>query len=227
MLNRKHLPRPPVTRLHLIRHQQHAILIADLPELSQVSRRRRHVPALAEHRFDENSRRITRRRLPLQQQLELRHGIHAAVFITVLSARPLGNRAMLAVRKRHRKHTWHQRRVTLSVDGLGARHGHGSEGAAVVGSLHDDDVLLLGGMAGEFDGCFDGLGARVPEEERVEGFVGHQRNHGVDEVELGLLKGDIDLAMDQFPGLGLRGFCDCWMAIFFSYFSEKEKESID
>ena len=120
---------------------------------------------------------------------------------------------MRAVRKWNGEDARHQRGVPVAVDGLGAGHGHGAEGAAVVGSLHDDDVLFPGGMPGQLDGGFDGLGSRVPEEEGVERGVRHQWEQGFDELEVRFLEGDVDLAMDQLADLGLSGFGDGGMAV--------------
>jgi len=83
----------------------------------------------------------------------------------------------------------------------------------VVRALHDDDVLFLGGVASELHGGLDSFRARVPEEEGVQAFVGHDGDQAVDELEVWLLKGNVDLAMDEFAHLVLRGLCDFWVAV--------------
>jgi hypothetical protein len=63
----------------------------------------------------------------------------------------------------------------------------------VVGALHDNDVLLLGGRTRELDGRLDRLGARVPEEERVERRVWQDGEQVLDELDLRRRESNVDL----------------------------------
>lgn len=53
-LTSKVLPGPPEARLHFIHDQQHPMLITNLTQSLQISRRRNDVASLAEDRFDED-----------------------------------------------------------------------------------------------------------------------------------------------------------------------------
>ena len=75
----------------------------------------------------------------------------------------------------------------------------------MVGSLHGDDVLLLGGETGDLDGGLDGLGPRVPKEEAVEGRVGHDGQEALDELQVGRRECDGALEVDESLGLTLDG----------------------
>jgi hypothetical protein len=55
-----------------------------------------------------------------------------------------------------------------------------------------DDVLLLGGMAGQLDGGLDGLGTAVGEEEGVES-LGHDGLELLHELEHGLVVHNVEL----------------------------------
>lgn len=213
MLYREHLARAAESALDFVDDEEDVVLVADLADFSEVAWRRRDVSSFAEDGLDEDSCCVARGCFSFKKKLELENGIHAAVLERVFPVRVSGDGALFAVGEGDGEDAWHERSVVLAVDGLGAGHGHGAECAAVVGALHDDDILLLGCVAGELDGCFDGFGARVPEEERVEGFVWHEWEEGVDEVEIGLLEGDVDLAVDEFADLGLCGFCHAGMTV--------------
>jgi hypothetical protein len=107
-------------------------------------------------------------------------------------------------------HNWSE---ALSVDSLGLGQGHGSEGAPVVGALHDDHVLLLGRVTSELDGSLDSLGTTVPKEERIQRLVGHDGQELLDQVEVGLVEADVDLAMDESADLLLRGSGNLGVAV--------------
>ena len=83
----------------------------------------------------------------------------------------------------------------------------------MVGALHDNDVLLLGGVASELHRGFDSFGAGVPEEEGVQAWVWHDGHEAFDELEVGLLEGDVYLAVHEFAHLVLCGFGYCWVAV--------------
>lgn len=63
----------------------------------------------------------------------------------------------------------------------------------MIRSLNNDDVLLARGLTCEFDGRFDGFGARVPEEEGVETWVRHHRQQLVDQPEIRFTEADVYL----------------------------------
>lgn len=53
--------------------------------------------------------------------------------------------------------TNHDGEEPRGIDGLAPRHAHGTVRAAMVASLHADDVLLPACGARHFDGCLDGF----------------------------------------------------------------------
>lgn len=85
----------------------------------------------------------------------------------------------------------------------------------MVPTLHRNDVWPACDYAGHFDSAFDGLRAGVPEEERVEGFVGHDGDELFDELEIGLVECDTalrgpwstdkNIAFDEYDGIGVEG----------------------
>ena len=72
----------------------------------------------------------------------------------------------------------------LRVPCLALRDSDRSHGATVVRALNRDDVLLAGDQARHLNGTLNGLGARRPEEERVEGGVGHHGDELLDELQV-------------------------------------------
>lgn len=63
----------------------------------------------------------------------------------------------------------------LAINGLAFRDRHSTERTAVVSALHSDNILLSRGHSRRLYGSFNGLGTRVPEEERVERGIRHNR----------------------------------------------------
>lgn len=76
----------------------------------------------------------------------------------------------------------------------------------MVSALEADDGLSAGSLTRELDCRLDGLGARVPEEEAVEGRVGHDGEETLDELEVGSGEHDGALHVDEVRDLlGRRG----------------------
>ena len=103
---------------------------------------------------------------------------------------------------------YHDRVEARSVDRLAFRDGHRAHRAAMVRTLHADDILAAGECPRHFDARFDGLGARVPEEERVQRRVRHHGQQPFDELEVRLVKRDaalkdtVDLAVARWRADG-------------------------
>ena len=72
----------------------------------------------------------------------------------------------------------------------------------MVCTLHDDDVVSLGISPRNFDGGFDSLRPRVPEEERLERRVRHHRQQLLHKLDVWLRQGDC--ALDVNNRLSLR-----------------------
>jgi len=83
----------------------------------------------------------------------------------------------------------------------------------VVGALHDNDVLLLGGVASKLHGSLDSFRAGVPEKESIQAFVRHNRNQLLHKLEVRLLESNVDLAVDKLAHLVLCGLGDGWVAM--------------
>ena len=81
----------------------------------------------------------------------------------------------------------------LTVDPLALCHRHSAERPTVVRALHVNDVLVTNDHPGHLDRRLDGLGTRVPEKERVERAVGHQRQETLDERKVGHREADAAL----------------------------------
>ena len=58
VLHGKKLARAAKARLHLVGHQQDAVLVADLAQAGQEGWRRHHVATLAQHRLDDDGGRL-------------------------------------------------------------------------------------------------------------------------------------------------------------------------
>jgi len=69
VLKRKPFARAPKARLHLVGHQQNAIVVADFAQPLHEAHRRHHVAALAQHGLNHHRRRLIRCGLALQQLL--------------------------------------------------------------------------------------------------------------------------------------------------------------
>ena len=69
-----------------------------------------------------------------------------------------------------------------TVDRLALRDGHGAHRAAVVCALHVDDVGPACDAPSHLEGGLDGLPARRPEEEGVEGGMRHHGQQPLDEL---------------------------------------------
>ena len=78
----------------------------------------------------------------------------------------------------------------------------------MVRALHDNDVLLLGGVTSELHGSLDSFRARVPEEESIQAFMRHDGNELLNELEVRLLESDVDLAVDKLAHLVLCSLGD-------------------
>ena len=72
----------------------------------------------------------------------------------------------------------------------------------MVRSLHDNDIVPLCVGTGNLDGSLDGLGTRVPEEERFKRRVRHHRQQLLDELDVGLGEGNGALNVDDRLSLG-------------------------
>ena len=81
----------------------------------------------------------------------------------------------------------------LGISSLALRDTNRAHSPTVIRSLHRDDVLLAGDQARHLNGTLDGLGARRPEEERVEGGVGHHGDELLDELQVWLVVRDAAL----------------------------------
>ena len=83
----------------------------------------------------------------------------------------------------------------------------------MVRRAHDDDVVSLGLGPGDLDRSLDGLGPRVPEEERVEGRVRHHGQQRLDELDVRLRQGDGALDVDDRLRLGNDSGRDVWVGV--------------
>lgn len=83
----------------------------------------------------------------------------------------------------------------------------------MVRALHGNDILLFGSMSCKLDCRFHGFGARIPEEERIQRLVWHHRKELLHQVDVRLLKCDVDLAMHELANLCLCRLGDGRVAV--------------
>ena len=89
----------------------------------------------------------------------------------------------------------------LGVDSLRSGDGSGTVGPSVIGALEADDVLPSRRLSRNLNSRLDGLGTRVPEEERVEGFVRHDGEKTLNQLEIRRVEGDGALEVDEVVAL--------------------------
>ena len=174
---------PPERADHLVRYQQHAVLVADLPHPLEVPGRRREAAAGVLHRLEED-RRDRLGVLAQDRPLDLIGRPEAELLF-----RPLGREVGRAVdvRVRHPDAAGRQRlEVVLDRGQAGDRER--AHRRAVVGVLAAEH-LVPGRLAdalevrlGQLPGRLDGLGARGGEEHLVQ----------VARGELGQPRGELD-----------------------------------
>lgn len=147
---------PPVTHaLHLVRHQQDAVLVAQLAQAGHKTRGRHDIAALAQDRLQHDRRGLAGRRRLLEQLLDGLQRRAAAA-----AARWPGV-ALHAVRVGRLVEAGGQRAVVHAVHALGRGHGQGGERPAVEAALKVDDVLPAGLVPRQLHGGLHRLGARA------------------------------------------------------------------
>lgn len=103
-----------------------------------------------------------------------------------------------------REMTHHQRACRLGVDGFRPGQRSRTIRSTMISPLERDNVLSPRGLSRNFDGRLDGLAPRVPEEEAVEGRMGHGGEETFDELEVRCVKSDRALKVDKVVHLRCR-----------------------
>ena len=151
----EHLPGAADAALHLVEHQEDAVLVAPLAEALEPGDRRGHVAALAEHRLHDHGGDGVVRRLQREQLVErAERGL----------GRLLGPAVAQRVRVRRDRHAAEQGLVAGAVLALGRRERRGAERAAVEAAAEGDDAGPSRHVASQLDRAVDRLGAGVAEE---------------------------------------------------------------
>ena len=171
VLDGPHPPGAPHAGLHLVGHQENPVTVTQGAQPRQPRGGRHDVPALALHRLDENRRDLRRRHLIAEQDI-FQVGKR---LLWIVRPRP-GDRVHLAERVRGMQHPGHERPEALVVLGLGRGQRHRPVGPAVERPEEADHVRPPGGVPGELERPFDGLGPGVGEEHPDR--AGHGRRRG-------------------------------------------------
>ena len=188
VLNRPPLAGASHARLHLVRHQQNAVPVADAPQLLHEHRRRNHVSALALDWLHKDCRHFLRRQDGLEQLLfdvaRTAQGERLALLRTA-------HTTAIHVRIAHVRHTRNQRTKAPLLLRLRGRQRYRSHRASVKRAQERDHVLPLGVVARQLERAFHGLGARVAVVNLVRPLHGRdlrqplrQRHHAL-VVEIG------------------------------------------
>ncbi len=136
----------------------------------RVAIRRRDVAALAEHGLDEDRRDVLWWHFVFEHRLELRDAVLRAGGHVVGGLDRTRDRVGIGRDVDLGEH----RAIAEAVRRLRGGHGERTGGASVEAAAEGDDRLALRVLARELDRRFDGLRARVPEEDGVES----ARRHG-------------------------------------------------
>lgn len=93
---------------------------------------------------------------------------------------------------------YHQWVHAGGVDRLALRDSHRAESPSVVRALHANDILPFCEPARHLDCGLNSLGARVPEEERVQRGIGHHREQALDKPQVRLVERNAALFRNIF-----------------------------
>ena len=140
-------PVRPTPRLHLVRHQQDAVAVAELAEGRQIAGGRNDVAAFALDRLDEDRRHILGIEMPGEELLL--DDVDAPAVAGGLVGAEL---AAVAVGEGDVVHIRQQRPEAGVLAGLARGQRHRAGGAAVERAPEGDDRGAPGGVAGELDG---------------------------------------------------------------------------
>ena len=205
VLERPHLARPAVARLHLVGDQQDPVLVAQRAQRAHERDRRRVVAALALDRLDEDRGDLRGgddrgQQRPQDREARRRGGRLVAVELGV------GGRVRREVDARQ------ERLVAGPVVEAGRRHARRTERPAVERAAERDDPGPARDPAGELERAVDRLRARVEEQDRVER-VGERAGEHPGQLDGRLREADrvdgtrqpVDLGVDGGgdPGMGV------------------------
>ena len=197
MLDGEERAGPTEPGLDLVGDQDHAVLVAQLPQPLQERGRGGDEAALAQDRLDDDGGHVRRVDLGHHGPVQLADGVgHPLV---------LGERAGAAVEVGERQ--------PVDLRGEGgealleqpelAGHGQGQVRPAVVRPLEHDHALAARGVAGDADRGLDRLGPRVAEQGALVEVPGGDRVEPFGDVEVGLRGGHDVADVDEVRGLVL------------------------
>lgn len=156
MLHGEHAACAAHAGLNLVGHEQHAVLVAQLPQGRQETRRRNVVAAFALDGFDKNGGHFVRRRDPLQDRVfDLADADAFRGDSALRTAAGKGN--VMDVRD--------QGREAAAMNDLRAAERHGPVGASVERSQKGDDVAAAGVPAGQLQSRFQRFRPAIGEED--------------------------------------------------------------
>lgn len=175
----KHLAGAGETSLHLVGHEEDAVLIAEGAKATKKVGRGDIEATFALHGLEDDGGDLVGRDVTLKQGGNGVEGI-------------IGRDAVIFDRKRNMVDLARQGPEAGFVGDDFASHGHGHHGAAMEGAGEGDDAGSTGGGAGNLNGVFNGFGAGAEQNC----FVGPvSRGEGVEalgELNVGLVGGDLE-----------------------------------
>ncbi len=201
MLDGEVLPRPPEPALHLVRDEEDAVGVADLPQPGEVARRRDHEAALAQHRLGQDGGHLVGAYVVLEGLLDQVGALQPALAAVVARI----DRAAIAVRVGQPVDLRRERaEVGLVGHDLGGQ-GHGEQGPSVEGVLEGDDGVLARGVPGDLDGVLDGFSPGVREHGLDRSVDGHGPVHLGGQGDVRFVRHDVEAGVRELGGLVLDG----------------------
>ena len=195
MLSAPELSGPPEAGLHLVDHQQDAVPVGALAQSCEEPLVGGHVPALTQHRLDEERGGVGGRGQRLQDVVQLREREVRCLLD--------GPAEVGGVRERRHVHAGHQRREPGAELRAGRRQRRRRDRATVETAVEHDDVRPAGRLAGQPQRRLDRLAARVGEEHPVQP-GGQHLAEPLDQREQRAMHHRRVLGVDQRADLALR-----------------------
>ena len=199
VLDGEQLAGPTEPGLDLVGDQDHAVLVAQLPQPLQERSRGGDEPPLAQDRLDDDGGHVGRVDLGHHRPVQLADGVGHPLVLAERAgpAVEVGERQPVDLRGEGGEALLEQPEL--------AGHGQGQVRPAVVRPLEDDHALAAGGVAGDADRGLDRLGPRVAEQGALVEVPRRDLVEPFGDVEVGLGGGHDVADVDEVGGLVLHG----------------------
>ncbi len=198
--------------LNLISNEQDVVLGAQLAQLGQIAFGSGHIASFSQHWLQDDCGSVAGRRLLLENQLDLLERIVAAS-----SASVAPSHTVEAKGKGSNIDSGNKWAESGAVNRFAGRHSHCGKSAAVIRPLQHDNVLLASRVASQLPRSLDCVRTSVPKEDTIEplksinvsqsltadraNYLGHDLGEARHQIELLLMKRNVDLRVRDFPCL--------------------------